>query len=167
MRRTARLVGLRSWRFNWNLTPITMISRDEPRREISYEVGEQWRQISVGPVLPIAGPAMLVCHSQYQHFVRLDGVDHAVRKSPQPAAADIGSERMPACRVALDQLNAAKYLHQEALPQPWRLSRIPDDGFVQLGLGRRQQTDSHTALKMVWYFAITSDSANACTSPRR
>jgi hypothetical protein len=40
VRSTARLVGLRSWRFNWNLTPITQLESDPnyPNHAFGYRL---------------------------------------------------------------------------------------------------------------------------------
>ncbi len=43
---------------------------------------------------------MLVRHGQYQHLVCLDGVEHAVWKTPQGATANVWCEWVPGLKTS-------------------------------------------------------------------
>lgn len=85
---------------------------------------------------------------QHQHIRSVLCVDHAVRKALEPAAADLGCERMPRRWKLVNQFDDLQRFDQKRITKSWRLIRIPANSLVKLGLRRFQQANAHAVIEL-------------------
>ena len=99
-----------------------------------------WRRIGQ-PVLPVAGPATLVCDRDEVDFVAKQRVDDAVREAAHPQHVSALDVRRPVfrervhLRILDDPVNRQRVLSGEFDCQGWHLRAVPLGGGLRLLLG--------------------------------
>jgi len=78
-----------------------------------------------------------------QNPLRIQAVDHAIREPAQTAAPGVDRQRVPALRMALNQPDGAKKLHQKRITQTGSLLGVHKNRLVQLRLSCGQEPNAH------------------------
>ena len=133
------------------------------RQHPSRPIRRQLVLLPIQPIAPVLRSTMQVHYGQDDDPARILHIDDRVGESNEPTASNAVRQGMPPLRMALDEADASSELKQECISQPRELRVVVRHRVVELKLGRREEANHHRA----WYFASTSPSATAETSPRR
>jgi len=95
------------------------------------------------PVFPRSWFAVKVHYGNDENRVASDVVNDPLGELVGSAAAGSRGEGRPSLRVLKNSLDGPVYFLGEPGTKPFFLAIVIGDGFVQLGLGRRQKLNHH------------------------